>query len=370
MLFCFDCLMQTIGVTTSRHDTSGKFIDDQYLVIFYHIILVTEHQIMGPQCQNDVVLDLQVLRICEVINMEESLNLLHTCCGQVDDLILFIDDKVSGLFLYHTHNSIHLGQFLYIITALHLTCQQITHLVQRCGLAALSGNDQRGSRFIDQYGVHLIDDGIMQSTQNQLFLVNNHVITQIIKSQFVVGNISDITLVSFLSLLGGHAVQYHADLQSQELMYLTHPLRITLRQIVIDGNDMDALAFQSIQISRKGRHQRLTFTGTHLCDTSLMQDDTTDQLYSVVLHVQNTLCSLSYGCISLRKQIVQSLSLGQTLLVLLGLTTQFLIGKCLHCRAECLDFVYQRFNTLQFSGTVRAKYLLNNAHFFLVSTPF
>ena len=60
-----------------------------------------------------------------------------------------------------------------------------------------------------------------------------------------------------------------------------------------------------------------------------MQDDATDQLYSVVFHVQNTLCSLSHGCISLRKQIVQSLSLGQTLLILLGLAAQFLIGKCL-----------------------------------------
>ena len=210
----------------------------------------------------------------------------------------------------------------------------------------------------------------MKSTQNQLFLVNNHVITQIIKSQFVVGNISDITLVSFLPLLGGHAVQYHADLQSQELMYLTHPLRVTLRQIVIDGNDMDTLAFQSIQISGKGGHQSLTFTGTHLCDTSLMQDDTTDQLYSVVLHIQNTLCSLSYGCIRLRKQIVQGLSIVQTLLVLLGLAAQFLIGKCLHRRTECLDLVHQGLNTLQFSGTVRAKYLLNNAHFFLVSAPF
>ena len=89
-----------------------------------------------------------------------------------------------------------------------------------------------------------------------------------------------------------------------------------------------------------------------------------------MLHVQNTLCSLSYGCIRLRKQIIQGLSIVQTLLILLGLAAQFLIGKCLHRRAECLDLVHQRLNTLQFSGTVRAKYLLNNAHFFLVSTPF
>ena len=75
------------------------------------------------------MLDLQVLGISEVINVEESLNLLHTCCSQVNDLILLVDYEVSSLFLYHTHNGVHLGQFLYIITALHLTCQQITHFI-------------------------------------------------------------------------------------------------------------------------------------------------------------------------------------------------------------------------------------------------
>ena len=68
--------MKSVRITASRHDTSGKFINDQDLIIFYYIILVTEHQIMCTQCQNDVVLDLQVLGISEVINVEESLNLL------------------------------------------------------------------------------------------------------------------------------------------------------------------------------------------------------------------------------------------------------------------------------------------------------
>ena len=369
MLFRLDGLMQTVGITTSRHNTSGKLIDDQYLIILYHIILVAEHQIVCTQCQNDVVLDLQILGIRKVINMEESLYLFHTCCSQVDDLILLVDYEVSGLFLYHAHDGIHLGQFLYIVTTLHLTGQQVAHLIQCRRLTTLSGNDQRGSRFIDQYGVHLIDDGIMQSAQNQLFLVDDHIITQIIKSQLVVRHIGDVAVVGCLSLLGGHAVKYHTDLQSQELMYLSHPLGITLCQIVVDGNNMDTLAFQRIQIGRKSGHQGLTFTGTHLCDTSLMQDDTTDQLYSVVLHVQNTLCSLSYGCIRLRKQIIQRLSIVQTHLVFVGLAAQFLIGKCLHRRTECLDLVHQGLNTLQFSGTVRAKYLLNNVHFFLVSAP-
>ena len=76
MLLCLNCLMQAIGITASRHDTSGKLINDQDLIILYHIVLIPEHQVVGAQGQDDVMLDLQILRICQVLNVEEFLHLL------------------------------------------------------------------------------------------------------------------------------------------------------------------------------------------------------------------------------------------------------------------------------------------------------
>ena len=58
-----------------------------------------------------------------------------------------------------------------------------------------------------------------------------------------------------------------------------------------------------------------TFTCLHLCNTSLMQDNTTDNLYSVMLHAKHTACCLTYGRIRFRKQIVKCLSFFQTLLI-------------------------------------------------------
>ena len=58
MLFCLDRLMQSVRITTARHNTSGKLIDDKDLVIFYHIILIAEHEVVGTQRQFHVVLDL------------------------------------------------------------------------------------------------------------------------------------------------------------------------------------------------------------------------------------------------------------------------------------------------------------------------
>ena len=98
----------------------------------------------------------------EVINGKNLLTFSSTRCGQVDDLILFVNDEVPVFLCTTIYNGIHLGQFLHIITALHLTCQQITHLVQSCGLAC-PGNDQRvpASSISTE---STIDDGIMQST--------------------------------------------------------------------------------------------------------------------------------------------------------------------------------------------------------------
>ena len=88
-------------------------------------------------------------------------------------------------------------------------------------------------------------------------------------------------------------------------MYLSHPVCITIGQVVVDGNHMDAFAFQCIQIRRKRRHQSLSFTGAHLRDPSLVQDHTADQLYPVMFHTEHAPGRFSDRGKCLRKQIIQ-----------------------------------------------------------------
>ncbi len=68
-------------------------------------------------------------------------------------------------------------------------------------------------------------------------------------------------------------------------MHLSHPFRITLCEVIVHGNDMYPSSFQCIQISRERGYKGLTFTGLHLRDTSLMENNAADQLYPVMLHV-------------------------------------------------------------------------------------
>ena len=107
------------------------------------------------------MLDLKILRICKILNLEEFLDLLHTCSRKIYDLVLLIDDKVSCLLLLNAHDKVHLGHLRNILTALHLSCQYVTDFVKLRGLAALSGNDKRCSCLINQHGIDLINNGIM-----------------------------------------------------------------------------------------------------------------------------------------------------------------------------------------------------------------
>ena len=346
MLLCLNCLMQSVRVTSSRHNTSGKLIDDHNLIILNHVILITEHQIMCAKCKDDIMLDLKVIRIRKVLNMEELLNLMHTFLCQVDHFIFLIYDEISGLFLLDSHDSIHLGIFRNVLTSFHLLRKNIASLIQLCGLSTLSGNDKRSSRLIDQYGIDLINDRIMQISLYELLLVDYHVITQIIKTELIICYISDITIVCLTTLVIVHIIQNNSNRQSKEFMYFTHPLGISLRQVVIDRYDTDTLALQSVQICRKCGYQCLTFTGLHLCDTSLMQDNTTNDLYSVMFHTKDTACGLADCCKSLRKKIIKCLSLVQSFLIFFCFRFQLIVGKSYHLITIRFYFIDDRINAL------------------------
>ena len=78
-------------------------------------------------------------------------------------------------------------------------------------------------------------------------------------------------------------------------MHSSHPLGVTLCQVIVYGNDMNAITGKRIQISGAGRHQGLSFSRSHLRNTSLMKNDSTNQLYGEMFHTQLSLSRFSNG---------------------------------------------------------------------------
>ena len=138
-------------------------------------------------------------------------------------------------------------------------------------------------------------------------------------------------------------------------MYLAHPLGVAVRQIVVDRDDVDALALQGVQVCRERGYQGLTFTGAHLSDTSLVQDNAADDLHAVRLQTDRSLRRLAHCRKCLRQEVVQRLALRQTLFIFIGFRTKLLIRQRLHRRTQGFHLVYQRFDALQLMLTVGSK---------------
>ena len=287
--------------------------------------------------------------------MEKLLDLFHTLFGQRYKLVFFIYDEISGFLDFFAHDGRHLGYFSGGLAAFHLGREDIAGFIELGGLSALTGNDQRGTGFVNQNRVYLVDDGIGQPSLYQLFLVNHHVIPKIVKPVLVIGHIGDVAVICRTALVPLHAVQHAAYRETEEFMHLAHPAGVTAGQVIVDRNNVNTLPGKRIQIGRHGGNQCLSFSGLHLRNPSLMEDNSADDLHPVGLHVQHPLCCLSYRGKRLRKKVVQRLPVFQAILVLLRFCAKLFIRQVLHRRTEAFNFIYERLNPFQLPLTVGAK---------------
>ena len=87
---------------------------------------------MRTQCQDDIMLDFQILRISQILNVEELFYFLDAVFCQIDCLLFLIDDKISGLLDLLAHDRVYLGELPAGFAPLKLARQNIASLIQLC----------------------------------------------------------------------------------------------------------------------------------------------------------------------------------------------------------------------------------------------
>ena len=97
-----------------------------------------------------------------------------------------------------------------------------------------------------------------------------------------------------------------ADSQTQRVINLPHPNGVSSGKIIIDGDDMDAFAGNSIKIRRQSSDQSLAFAGPHLNDFPLMQNYSAQKLDIKVPLAESSSGRFSCGGKRFRQNIVQS----------------------------------------------------------------
>ena len=123
---------------------------------------------------------------------------------------------------------------------------------------------------------------------------------------------------------------------AEEAVDPAHPLRVAAGEVVVDGDDVDALAGERIEIRRQRGDQRLAFAGLHLGDLAAVEDHAADQLHVEVPHVQHAAPGLADDGERLGQQIVERFAVGEPLPELGGLVAQLFVGQRLDRRFEAL----------------------------------
>ena len=128
----------------------------------------------------------------------------------------------------------------------------------------------------------------------------------------------------------GPVVLQDAHRQAQRVVNGAHPYRVTAGQVVIDRDDVDALARQSVKIGGQGGNQRLAFAGFHLGNLPPVQHHSSDELHVVVPLPQAAPSRLPHHGERFGENVIQRLALLETDLELPGFGRQLVVVKPAH----------------------------------------
>ncbi len=145
-----------------------------------------------------------------------------------------------------------------------------------------------------------------------------HVVAEVVEAELVVGAVGHIGGVLLTALVRIHVGQDHADLQAEEPVDPAHPLGVVPGQVVVHGDDVDALAAERIQIGGQHGGQRFALAGLHLSDVAEVQGRAAHELNVEMTLPEHSGSRLADRGEGLGHQLVQRLAVCMPLLELIG----------------------------------------------------
>ena len=306
VLLGLDGLVETVVVAAAGQDAAGVLVDDEDLAVHHDVLLVATEQLLGLDAVVEEGDQRGVGGLVEVLDAEVVLDLGDARLEDRDRALLLVDLVVDVL----GQAGHDLGE---LAVPLDLVLGRTT-------------DDQRGPRLVDEDRVDLVDDGEVVAALDALLQGGGHVVAEVVEAELVVGGVGDVAVVGLAPLLGAHVGQDHADGQAQPVVHAAHLLGLVLREVVVDRDDVDALAADGVEVRRGHRDEGLALTGLHLGDVAQVQRGATHDLDVEGAHAQHPLGRLAHRGEGLGHQVVEGLAFGVPLAQLVGHALQLGVG--------------------------------------------
>ena len=232
----FNSLMQTIIETTSEHKTACKFINNDNFTVFNNVVNISFHNTMSFDCLIYMMKKSHIIRIHQVFNIESFFCLFNASSCNCSGLSLFVDN-VIGCFIY----------FILILLVINLNNSSrnksfskfIYYWVKLGRFVTASGNNKRCSCFINENRVNLIDNRKIRFSLHPVFFLYNHVVTKIVKSEFIICCICNITVVSCTSFFIIKTMKDTSNSKTEKTMNFSHFFSLSFSKIVVNGNNVN-----------------------------------------------------------------------------------------------------------------------------------
>ena len=199
-------------------------------------------------------------------------------------------------------------------------------------------------------------------TLHHVLLIERHVVAQVVEAHLVVGAVGDVAGVGLAALGRGQAVDDQADGQTHEAVHLAHPFAVAAGEVVVDGDDMYALAGQGVEVGRKDGDKGLALAGLHLGDAPLMEHDAAYELHAEGLHAQHAPRGLAHGGEGLRQELIQRFAVIVAGFEFLGLGTERVVRQGGVFRLQLLYRIGDRIYFFQLTVIVAAENLIEKSH--------
>ena len=144
-------------------------------------------------------------------------------------------------------------------------------------------------------------------------------------------------------------------------MHAAHPLAVALGQVVVDRDDVHALAADGVEVGGQHTGQRLALAGLHLRDVAVVQRGAAHDLDVERPLVEHAPRRLPRHRERLWQQIVEALAVGEALLELGGLGAQLVVGQLLDVLGQGVHIVGDLLEALDHAAFTETEQLRQHA---------
>ena len=344
--------MQAVGPAPAGHGAPRVLVDDDHLIALDDVLDVAAIDEMRAQRCVDVMQQRKIARRVQAVARvqhtgahQSFFDLLVPSFEQFHLLVLFVDGEIA------------------VVLALRLLprrCfpgrqhrdQLVDTAIDLRGVFRRAGDDERRAGLIDQDRVDLVDNREVPRALHLVIGREGHVVAQVVETELVVRAIDDVACIGAALHLAVLARNHNPDGHAERAVYRRHPRGITTGEVVVHGDDVDALARERIEIHRQGCNEGLAFTRAHLRDVALVEGDAAEHLDVEVTHAERPPRSLANRSKGLRQNRVEAFAFGQARPKLNSEAREVRVGARFHGGFVLVDLAHDAAHAPQVSGVL------------------